>query len=320
MQLSKKIMLAARNHPMRVVFFLGSHFGVLFLKKIRSFKNLDFRVVTYCEESDEYYGYESVAGYCKKNHIPFLDASSDQNQALNFCASHNPDFILCGYYAKILPEKIFNLAKNGAFNIHPGKLPQYRGPFPTAWAILNNEKEIGITIHQIDRYADTGPIVSRKTHAIKPDETGYELYKRSMGLAAGHLASFLPRLLKKKFNAVDQSALGSGSYYGKIASHQRIEWKENAVRIKNLVRVHAKPYFPVYSFIKNKMILVNRCRISKNSAVSLQGPRKILEIASDQVFFVSCGDGVIKVTDYEICPLNREDRKEKLIKKGLQLF
>lgn len=309
------------DNQLRLIFFLGPHFGVLFLEKIITyFNSSNYKVVTYSEESDSYYGYENVIDYCKNNNIDFLDTSTNTKDVLNFCTQFNPTIILCGYYAKILPIEIIKLAQIGAYNIHPGKLPYYRGPFPTAWALINNEQEIGITIHEMDSRIDTGPIVSQKVYAILPDETGYRLYIRSMELSAEYLSSFMPDLLTKNYEVIDQDTIGMGSYYGTIDSRYHIDWKDHAKRIRNLVLVHSKPYFPAYTFTKNKMVLVNRCNLITNQTTKLQGPGRILDVASDNTFCVSCGDGIVEVEDYEVCPLNNNSRKEEFIKKGLQLF
>ncbi|MBU2623845.1 MAG: hypothetical protein KKD92_16165 [Proteobacteria bacterium] len=309
------------DNQARLFFFLGPHFGVLFLKKIiHYFNSSNYKVVTYSEESDSYYGYENVIDYCKINNIDFLDTSTNKREVLNLFTQFNPTIILCGYYAKILPIEILKLAQDGAYNIHPGKLPNYRGPFPTAWALINNEQEIGITIHEMDSRIDTGHIVAQKVYTILQDETGYELYRRSMELSAEYLFSFMPDILKKNYEPIDQVTIGMGSYYGKIDSHYHIDWKDNTKRIRNLVRVHSKPYFPAYTFLKNKMLLVNRCNPITNQATKLQGPGRILDVTPDSTFYVSCGDGIIEVADYDLCPLNNNSRKEEFIKKGLQLF
>ena len=313
--------MPSAGKPTRLLLFLGPHFGVLFLKKIKKHPGaLAYRVVACSGDNDGYYGYENVPEYCKKNRIECLDGPAHgQKELLEFCRSYGPAMILCGYYAKILPVEILNLAADGAFNVHPGKLPWYRGSFPTAWAILNNEQEIGISIHRMDSRIDTGPVVAQKMDAILPDETGYALYKRSMELSAEYLFSFLPELLKKNYKSVDQTTIGKGSSYGRLASHCRLDWKEAAVKIKNLIRVHAKPYFPAYSFIKNKMVLMNRCRVVNDPAMRPQNPGRVLEAATGRSFYVSCGDGAIEVTDYEVCPSGANGKKETFIKKGVQL-
>jgi methionyl-tRNA formyltransferase len=305
----------------RILFFLGQHFGVLLLNKLKYlFDRSDCKVVTYFEDSDSYYGYESVIDYCKKNQIDFLDTSTSGKNLLDFCSQFNPSIVICGYYAKILPAEIFGLARDGTFNVHPGKLPLYRGPFPTAWALINGEQDIGITVHQMDSQIDTGPIVAQKTYAIFPDETGFELYKRSMELSAECLASLLPDLLNKNYNLTGQEGCGTGSYYGRVDPHYHIDWKDHVERIRNCIRVHSKPYFPAYSFLKNKIVLINRCRIRTDLAIKLQGPGRILDVTSNNTFLVSCGDGIIEVTDYEVCPLDDGRMKEEFIRRNSRLL
>ncbi|RJR40130.1 MAG: hypothetical protein C4576_20290 [Desulfobacteraceae bacterium] len=311
-------MMQSYNKDTKLIFFLGPHFGVLFLRLMkRHYDFLNYKVITYSNKSDSYYGYESVPAYCTENHIDFLDVSVEKRSLLQTCISFKPSIVICGFYARILPIRIVDLPPGGAYNVHPGKLPKYRGPFPTAWAILNNEDSFGITIHRMEREIDTGPICVQKCFPILPEETGYELYLRSMRLSAEVLCSSIPSLLDKSFAVTEQREMGS--YYGRIPSHHHIDWSNTSRQIKNLVRVHSKPYFPVYSFVKNKILLINRCTIDHNVHFRLQGPGKVIETPDQAGFPVTCGDGVIQVTDYEVCPTGAAEVKTVSLWKGLQL-
>jgi len=303
--------------PAKLLLFLGSHFGVLFLRRLRErYRDLSYKVVTRSVDSDRYYRYHSVSEYCAAAGIECLDTTVPGHDVSGFCERFGADLILCGYYDKMLPDEVLGRVGGRAYNIHPGLLPFYRGPFPTAWALLHEEKEIGLTIHLMDRGFDTGPIAVQKKFAILPEETGHELYTRSMDLGAEMLCEFVPRALKRDVRLVDQSSLGVGSYYGKIEPYYAIDWRENTGRIVNAVRIHSKPYFPAFSFLKNKMVLVNRCRPALDRPADLQAPGSILSARPDGTFTVGCGNGVVEITDHEVCPLGPGELREDFIRVG----
>ena len=111
----------------------------------------------------------------RKINVTNLKKVSDQ--AVNEIKKLSPDLIVSSYYRKILPKEIYSCAKI-AINIHPSFLPYYRGPVPTAWAILNGEKNFGVRF-KITEGIDSGDIYVQKSFKIKALETGYELHNRA---------------------------------------------------------------------------------------------------------------------------------------------
>ncbi len=95
-----------------------------------------------------------------------------------------PDIIVVAAYGKILPEEILNLPKYGCINIHASILPKYRGASPIQYAILNGDKESGVTVMQMDAGLDTGDILDIEKVEIGKDETMPQLSKRLSILGA----------------------------------------------------------------------------------------------------------------------------------------
>lgn len=102
-----------------------------------------------------------------------------------------PDLIVVAAYGKILPKEILDLPRYGCWNIHASLLPKYRGAAPIQWALINGERETGITIMQMDEGLDTGPILLQKSLTIGEDETFGELYQRLAQLGAKALMEAL---------------------------------------------------------------------------------------------------------------------------------
>lgn len=292
------------NEKLKLCICAGPHFGVLLLQKILDKEKWSIFVVTYRSEYDSYYGYYDVINFCIKWNIPYLDVSKSRKGMSEYILSQKPDLILCGYFDKIIPENIFSYPRLGCYNIHPGLLPKYRGPFPTAWALLNDERTIGITVHQIDRGIDTGDIYRQAIIPVNTDDTGYSLYLRSMEVGA----EMYEEILSEGMDVSKQTTLkvqdGIQSYFGMIESHYKIDWRQGSRTIVQLVRIHARPYFPAFAFVKNNLVLFNNCREYSGTDLQLQGPGIIRKINQDETFIVSCGEGFLEVLDYDLARNN----------------
>lgn len=111
-----------------------------------------------------------IKNYAEKFHFNTAEPEKILN-AKNKIKEINPDFIIVAAYGQIIPKSILNIPKLGCLNIHPSILPKYRGPSPIASAILNREKETGITIILMDEKIDHGPIIDQKKIKIDDPDT-----------------------------------------------------------------------------------------------------------------------------------------------------
>src|SRR5207302_11127343 len=93
-------------------------------------------------------------------------------------ASHNADAAIVVAYGKILPAEFLFAPRHGCINVHFSLLPKYRGAAPVNWAIVNGEKETGVTTRQIVEELDAGPILVQSATRIEPNETAPSLLSR----------------------------------------------------------------------------------------------------------------------------------------------
>lgn len=285
---------------------------IKFLKKRRDVEIS--LVLTYELFYDSFYRYENVYSFCKNNGISVEKFKSFNNDLENKIKNINPDLIISSYFRKIIPEKIFSISKIASINIHPSYLPFYRGPVPTAWSILNNEKYSGATIHLLDKQIDTGDILVQKKIKIYKYETGYELYKRVMKLGFLIFKKNFNLILNKKIKRTKQKKFGS--YYGKLNDSNFINWKSKCQDIINLIRVFSYPYNSAKTQIFNKYLLIDKARKFNSSKYLAQTPGKIIKLFKNRII-VSCSDGLISLDKYYFAKpfINSLERKIYL-KKG----
>jgi len=147
-----------------------------------------------------------------------------------------PDAIVVAAYGKILPAALLEAAPLGCLNIHASLLPAYRGAAPIQWALLNGEKETGVTIMKIDEGVDTGPILLQKRLPVPEDMDHGGLYELLSDAGASLLLEALPLWAGGRLTPREQPAEGL-SYAARLErAHEAIDWTQPAEAIRNRIR------------------------------------------------------------------------------------
>jgi methionyl-tRNA formyltransferase len=299
----------------KIVIFGCQQIAVDFIDYLLSRSDVEIPlVVTYELPLDEVYGYESVYARARAKGLNVINPPRITPEIISEVKKINPDIVFSVYYRKIFSNELLSIPRQGCINIHPSKLPLYRGPVPTAWAILNGETSFGITIHHMDDGVDTGDILVAKEFPIHENETGFELYSRGMKLGAELLRENFSRIIQGEVQPRKQ--IGQGSYYGKLSGRHVLNWRQSVGNVRNLVRVHAKPYNPVQAILFNKYVLINRISVANGDTYTLQGAGIILDILEGDRLVVSCTDGCVIFEDYEIVPKLTEKERCVYLRKG----
>jgi len=292
----------------KIVVFGCQQIAVDFIKYLLQCPDVEIcLIVTYELPLDVTYGYESVLENFANCGLDVRHPSSISTALIHEIKALNPDIIFSLYYRKIFPAKLLSVPRLGCVNVHPSLLPDYRGPTPTAWSILNNEADVGVTIHVMDEGIDTGDILVQQKVAVDENETGYELYTRTMKLGAALLIENFYNIVDQKIQPYKQAK--GGSYFGKIEARYVIDWKQRAIQIKNLVRVHAPPYNSAECILLNRHVFVHAVEILVDFDYVVQKPGRIIRVLDGDQLIVSCADSCLLLTDYDVFPaLNAVER------------
>lgn len=161
----------------------------------------EIKVMAVIPPNDDYgkHWYKSVAQLAGENDIPVL--MSDDINSESFCKmikeKFDPDWGLSnGSGMRLYKECLFGMPKNGFLNIHFSPLPKYRGVYPIPYAIINDEKTHGFTVHKIDAGMDTGSIAYSKSFPIYEYDTAFEAYYRCESLVVEFAQNELLNILK----------------------------------------------------------------------------------------------------------------------------
>jgi methionyl-tRNA formyltransferase len=157
---------------------------------------------------------------------------------------------------RMLPEIVWNMPPLGTINLHGSLLPQYRGAAPINWAIINGEKETGVTTFKLQHEIDTGNILLQQKIPIEVNETAGTLHDKMMEVGAGLLLQTINDLEKGTLREVPQSHESAIRHAPKIFTETcEIDWDKNAEDIYNLIR-GLSPYPAAYTYLNGKKLKV----------------------------------------------------------------
>ena len=201
----------------------------------------------------------------------------------------NPEIVITIAYGQIIPEDFLNLPKYGWINVHFSSLPRWRGAAPVQWAILSADKETGVTIFQLDKGMDTGPVYLSESVSIERDETTEILLTRLSNIGADLAIQSLSKI-QTGIKPVVQ--LNSGvTLAPKITKNDgKINWHENTDEIFNRYRALAgNP--GIWTLLGELRLKIDSLEISNR--VEKISPAEVL--ISDEHLLVGANNGVIEI-------------------------
>lgn len=281
---------------MKLGIFADGVWGLLFLKKIIKKKSFNCKFICGRVKIDK-----EIKKFAIKKKIPFLvfkDIKS--HNAYKKIKSFNVDLLVSMSYDQIFDNKIINICNIPPINCHAGKLPKYRGRNIINWAIINGEKEIGITVHFINKKIDNGNIILQKTIKIYNYDDYNSILKKCYIECSKLLIKSLNKLSKnKKIKGIPQSKFGKGFYCQKrVTGDELINWNVETEVLHNFIRGITLPGPCAQSKIENKKIYIIKSKILKKKLINKNVYGKIKKI-NKNYFDIFSKDGIIRVLKWK---------------------
>lgn len=201
---------------------------------------------------------------------------------------------------RMLPEVVWNMPPMGTINLHGSLLPQYRGAAPINWAVINGEKETGVTTFKLKHEIDTGDILLQEKFSISEDETAGEIHDRMKEIGAALLVETVKKLAEGKIIEQPQSDRDGQTeikHAPKIFTETcKINWHKSVEEIHNLVRGLSP--FPGALAMLNEKIL----KIYQSKKEVSQPQHEIGEVITDGRTYLKfcCSNGYIHVLDLQL--------------------
>lgn len=210
-----------------------------------------------------------------------------------------PDMIVVAAYGKILPKSMLDIPKYGCINVHASLLPKYRGAAPINWAIINNEKETGITTMLMDEGMDTGRMLLKEVVKISKDDTAGTLHDKLKQVGANLLIKTLDAVRRGAIAPIEQD--NSQATYAPMLKKDdcHIDWNKDAVSIRNLVR-GLNPLPCAYTCIDKKLLKIYKGDVKSGNADEKAGT--VINVSHEGIE-VAAGNSIFVIT--ELKPENK---------------
>ncbi len=198
---------------------------------------------------------------------------------------YEADIFVVVAYGRLLTREILGLPKMLCMNVHGSLLPKYRGAAPVNWAILNGEKETGVTIQKMALALDAGDIIAQEKMLIDDDENADQLRKRMAQVGSKLLVKVLDKRPLGRFSLSPQDET-KATWAPKLTKEMGlIDWKKPARSIINQVRGLA-PWPGAYTFYNGKMLKITRAQILTEDTAKFS-PGQVINVSRNG-FHVAC--------------------------------
>ncbi len=193
-----------------------------------------------------------VKDYAVSQNIPVLQPTNLKNsEFIEELRSYNANLQIVVAF-RMLPEVVWNMPEIGTFNLHASLLPQYRGAAPINWAIINGEKETGVTTFFLKHQIDTGNIIFQEREPIEDDDTVGSLYERLMDLGAKLVLRTVQSIQTGDYPQIAQDESVEIKHAPKIFKETcQIDWSKSSEEIYNFIR-GLSPYPAAWTTIAGK--------------------------------------------------------------------
>ena len=289
---------------MKVIFFGTPDFAVASLKEIHESKvHTVVGVVTAVDKPagrGKKLRSSPVKNYANEHELHLLQP---ENLKSNEFISHLQDlsadvFVVVAF--RMMPKSVWSIPKYGTFNLHASLLPQYRGAAPINWAIINDEKETGVTTFLIDEKIDTGNVLLNEKIKIEEEDNAGSLHDKLMIIGKKLVIKTLNSIEEGDLNSIEQNIknlnLKTAPKLNK--ENTRINWKKGAKEINSLIK-GLSPYPSAWCQIKLNDRLLNlkifRSEIGENLKL---GAGEVLMGKNELI--VGSASGTLKLLDVQL--------------------
>lgn len=276
---------------LRVIFMGSPLFSVPTLEELNKYTN----IVAVVSQPDKPVGRKRILTACpvkqKAQELGLNIYTPDKlNKEYDYIKELNPDIIITCAYGQIISEDILNIPKLGCFNLHGSLLPKYRGGAPIHYALLNGDKETGITLMYMDKGMDSGDMIKSKSIPIDDNDNIETLTNKLSIIASKLIIEELPNLVNKTNDRVKQDE--SKVVYSPIIKRcdEHLNFYKSSKDVYNLFRALCPSPYPnfILDDIEYKIIECNE--VDKHGK-----PSTIIEVNKDSIV-IACLDNAINIT------------------------
>ncbi|MDC0996377.1 formyltransferase family protein [Pseudomonadales bacterium] len=260
-------------------------------------QNIDIRFIVPRSDTQD----TTLKGFCEKFDIDYLaNAKINSAEFYDRAKSYNCDLFVSMSFNQIFKHRIMNLPPMKTINCHAGKLPFYRGRNILNWALINDEKEYGITVHYVDEGIDTGDIILQRDYSISDADTYKTLLNRAHRDCADILYDAIKLLQEGEADRIVQNEIHPvGMYCGaRGMGDEVINWDKNSRELFNFIRAICYPGPKALTYCDGKEVKINGSRLITGAPVYIGTTGQVIG-RTGSGYLVKTLDSFIEVFDIE---------------------
>lgn len=276
-------------------------------EKLISDDSLDIKFICPRYDSED----KTLSRYAADYGIDYIkNKNINEPEFIEVLKKYQCDIFISMSFNQIFRAEVINCPPLKTINCHAGKLPFYRGRNVLNWALINDEREFGITVHYVDEGIDTGDIILQKCYPISDDDDYGTLLERAYVKCSEILYESIKTIQRSEVRAIKQKTIHTeGFYCGKReVGDEILNWNQSSRDIFNFVRAICKPGPMAQTFRNGCLIKINRVELIKDAIVYKGVPGQVVG-KSEGSFTVKTMDTVVKVVEYSSdCKVRIGDR------------
>ena len=219
-------------------------------------------------------------------------------ESVEYLRQYNADIIIVEAFGQIIPKTILDMPKYGCLNIHASLLPKYRGAAPIQQAVIDGEKESGVTIMQMGVGLDTGDMISQAVVPLAEDETGGSLFDKLAEEGAALLIRTIPSIVDGTAVYTKQPEESPTPYAAMISKKMGLmDFSKSAVELERLVR-GLNPWPSAYTFLNGKTLKVWKCAVER-AECGKEAPGTIIGVDKSGIH-VACGRDALILKEVQL--------------------
>ena len=276
---------------MHIVILCATNRGYQFAERLFEIgKDHTFTVFSFREEAWEPPYFDDIQQLAEKHQATFYESRNvNHKKWTEFWDTSEVGLIFMVSWRYLVPENIYNRARQGAYVFHDSLLPKYRGFAPTVWAMINGEESTGVTLFEVVETVDAGDIIDQKAVEIEQTDTIADVVDKVTQAYLDLITSNFDALVNGTVEPIPQNHDEATFTCKWTPKDSLIYWDRSSQDIYNLIRASTKPYPGAFCYLDGKKLTIWSAELQAN-------PRNYVTRVAGRVAEIYKGEGTVILT------------------------
>jgi methionyl-tRNA formyltransferase len=244
--------------------------------------------------------YEKICAYANKHQLPLHSWSDIRKGGINWLRKYNIYAMVCVGWRYLIPTEMIEWCGGNILVSHDSLVPRYRGFAPLASALINGEKEVGVTVMIAAAELDAGDIVYQGKVKVDSKDTIGDLTQKVLPLFKEGIVESLHKMISGKIECFPQDHSRATFSIWRDEEDLWIDWNNSAEHIDRIIRALGSPYMGARTRFKDKVVIVHSAEVIPDLQFEIRQPGKVWSLTSQGEPLVVCGKGMLLIHEANI--------------------